>query len=429
MKRKIMADLIAWKNSRTRKPLLLKGARQVGKTWILKEFGRTQYDSYVYLNFDKQANLSSIFEDDIDPERILSRLSLLSHKKISPENTLIIFDEIQACPKALNSIKYFKEEKPEYHVAAAGSLMGLALDSTPVPVGAADIIHMYPMTFSEFLEAKNGDLYEYYSSISKKQIVEKIFHDKLTDEYLNYVIIGGMPECVSSFLEFSDLSEVDRLMDDIIELYENDFTKYSGRISAERILQVFRSIPSQLAKPNEKFIYGAIRKGARSVQFEGAIEWLVSAGLINRVYNVSEPGYPLRAYANKEAFKLFLLDTGLLRHMAGVDNAAVALKSPFQFKGPLAENYILQQMLPSLAIEPFYYSTPSSEIDFMIQHDAEIIPIEVKSGEDREAPSFKKYIQNRQPNTAIRFSMMGYKKSGEITNIPLYLAARMQDFI
>ena len=428
MERDVINKLIAWKDSPSRKPLLLKGARQTGKTWSLKEFGRRCYDSYVYFNLDKEPAIAKIFTENKDPQRIISLLSIISKKTIIPGHTLVILDEIQECPDALNSIKYFKEEMPEYHVATAGSLLGIALKERTVPVGQADIIHMYPLTFSEFLMAVDPSLYSYYSAIRREERIDDIIHNHLSDLYSLYLIIGGMPECVDSYLRYNDLDEVDRIQQDIIELYESDFTKHSGSVNAGRILQVFRSIVSQLAKPNEKFIYGAIRRGARSVYFEEAIEWLVSAGIVNRVHNVTTPSFPLRAYKDNDAFKLFLFDTGLLKHMAGIDNSVITLRTPYQFKGPLTENYVLQQLIPQLKIEPFYYSTQSSEIDFIIQQ-GEIIPIEVKGGEDCGVPSFKRYIKDRCPKDAIRFSMLGYSHDGAITNMPLYLASRMASLL
>ena len=424
-----MEELLAWKKREKHKPLLLKGARQVGKTWILKQFAREHYDSYLYFNFEKEPSLGSVFEENKDPKRILSLLSMLAGKSIIPEKTLVILDEIQLCPAALNTVKYFKEETPEYHIAVAGSLLGVALGEQQIPVGMADIIHMYPMTFPEFLYEHNRTLHDYYFSIGKDTRIEEVFHEKLVGEYLLYMLIGGMPECVASYLEFNDVDEVERIQRDLIELYENDFTKYAGRIDAARILQVFRSIVPQLSKPNEKFVYGAIRKGARSVQFETAIEWLVSAGLIYRVHNVNNPGYPLCGYEEKDAFKIFFFDTGLLRNMAGIHSSSILMKDPFQFKRPMTENYVLQQLIPILNIEPFYYSTNTDEIDFLLQLGDSIVPVEVKCGTDKEAPSFKKYIKKYNPEIAIRFSLRNYKKDGAIINMPLYLAPRLLELL
>ena len=277
--------------------------------------------------------------------------------------------------------------------------------------------------------AVDPSLYSYYSAIRREERIDDIIHNHLSDLYSLYLIIGGMPECVDSYLRYNDLDEVDRIQQDIIELYESDFTKHSGSVNAGRILQVFRSIVSQLAKPNEKFIYGAIRRGARSVYFEEAIEWLVSAGIVNRVHNVTTPSFPLRAYKDNDAFKLFLFDTGLLKHMAGIDNSVITLRTPYQFKGPLTENYVLQQLRGQFEVAPRYYSDKTGEIDFVLQHGTEIIPIETKGGEDKSAPSFKRYIAEHHPEHAIRFSKRGYRTDGAITNIPLYLVRKTKDLL
>ena len=339
MKRNALEFLMQWKSSEDRKPMVLKGARQVGKTWLMKEFGRTAYDSFVYFNFDEEDELKSIFEVNKNPQRIVELLSLIAGKKILPEKTLIIFDEIQECPPALNTLKYFKEKANDYHVIAAGSLLGTLL-ATPksYPVGMVNLLDIYPLTFDEFLDATDPILYTYYESIQKEQEIEEIFHNRLLDAFNNYLIIGGMPECVSSWVKYKDPAKIREIQRELIEVYENDFSKHNGKVNSGRILMVFRSIVSQLAKPNEKFIYGAVREGARARDFEEAIEWLVSAGMLNRVYNVGKMEHPLTAFDKLDQFKLFLFDTGLLKYMAGIDNSAILLKTDYQFKGPLTEN-------------------------------------------------------------------------------------------
>ena len=289
MKRNALEALMHWKSSEDRKPMVLKGARQVGKTWLMKEFGRTAYDSFVYFNFDEEDELKSIFEVNKNPQRIVELLSLIAGEKILPEKTLIIFDEIQECPSALNTLKYFKEKANDYHVIAAGSLLGTLL-ATPksYPVGMVNLLDIYPLTFDEFLDATDPTLYTYYESIQKEQQIEEIFHNRLLEAYNNYLIIGGMPECVSSWVKYKDPAKIREIQRELIEVYENDFSKHNGKVNSGRILMVFRSIVSQLAKPNEKFIYGAVREGARARDFEEAIEWLVSAGMLNRVYNVGK---------------------------------------------------------------------------------------------------------------------------------------------
>lgn len=430
VKRNAIQELIKWKSSEERKPLVLKGARQVGKTWLMKEFGKSYYKNYFYFNFDEEDDLKSIFETNKTPHRIIELLSMIVGEKILPNETLIIFDEIQECPEALNTLKYFKEIANEYHVVAAGSLLGTLLAKPKsYPVGMVNLLDIYPLSFDEFLEATEPSLYTYYNTIQKEQQIEEIFHNRLLEIYNNYLIIGGMPECVSSWIKYKDPSKVNQIQKELIEVYENDFSKHNGKVNSGRILMVFRSIVSQLAKSNEKFIYGAVREGARAREFEEAIEWLVSAGMLNRVYNVSKTAHPLSAFDKLDHFKLFMFDTGLLKHMAGIDNSAILLKTDYQFKGPLTENFVLQQLKGQFEVEPRYYSDKNSEIDFVLQYGTEIIPVEVKGGEDKSALSFKKYVANNQPKYALRFSKRGYRKDGEFTNVPLYLAERIKELL
>lgn len=430
MKRNAIQDLISWKSDPDRKPMVLKGARQVGKTWLMKEFGRTYYEHFVYFNFDEEEELKSIFETNKNPQRIIELLSLISNQKIEPEKTLLIFDEIQECPEALNTLKYFKEKANQYHVIAAGSLLGTLLaQPKSYPVGMVNLLTISPLTFDEFLEATEPALYTYYKSIHKEQVIEELFHKRLLDAYNNYLIIGGMPECVASWINHKDPARISQIQSELLEVYENDFSKHNGKVNSGRILMVFRSIVSQLSKANEKFMYGAVREGARARDFEEAIEWLVSAGMLHRVYNVSRPEHPLTAFDKLDQFKLFVFDTGLLKQMAGIDNSAILLRADYQFKGALTENYILQQLYGQFSIEPRYFSTKNSEIDFIVQNHMEIIPIEVKAGEDKSAPSFKRYIAEHSPIHAIRYSKRGYRKDGAITNMPLYLARKTQELL
>ncbi|MEG7529892.1 MAG: AAA family ATPase [Hungatella sp.] len=405
MERKAMQQLIAWKNSEDRKPLIIRGARQVGKTWLMQEFGKRHYKSFVYFNFDEEEELSSIFEGNKNPQRILELLGLLSGKKIIPEETLIILDEIQECSAALNALKYFKEKANEYHVVAAGSLLGTLLaQPKSYPVGMVNLLELYPLYFDEFLAVVNEVLYQYYLTIQNGSTIEEIFHSKLLEMYNYYLIIGGMPECVSSWAKHKDPQKIAQIQKELITIYENDFAKHNGKVNSGRLLLVFRSIVSQLAKDNEKFVYGCVREGARAREFEDAIEWLVSAGMLSRIYNVSKPEHPLSAFDQLSSFKLFVFDTGLLKQMAGIDNSAILLKTDYQFKGPLTENYLLQ-------------------------HGTTIIPVEVKGGEDKSAPSFKEYIKSRQPKLALRFSKMGYRQDGTVRNIPLYLASKTMELL
>lgn len=425
-----MEKLVAWKSSDERKPMVLKGARQVGKTWLMKEFGKNYYKSFVYFNFDEEDELKSIFETNKNPQRIIELLSMIAGEKIHPLDTLVIFDEVQECPEALNALKYFKEKANEYHVIAAGSLLGTLLAKPKsYPVGMVNLLDIFPLTFEEFLGVTDAPLFTYYEGIHKEQQIEEIFHNRLLEAYNNYLIIGGMPECVSSWLKHKDPAKIAQIQRELIEVYENDFSKHNGKVNSGRILMVFRSIVTQLAKSNEKFMYGAVREGARARDFEEAIEWLVSAGMLNRIYNVSKLEHPLSAFDKLDQFKLFLFDTGLLKQMAGIDNSAILLKSTYQFKGPLTENYVLQQLRGQFDVMPRYFSSRNGEIDFVLQCGMDIIPVETKGGEDKSAPTFKKYVADNHPQYAVRFSKMGYRKDGNITNIPLYLVGKTKELL
>ena len=430
MRRTAMEKLVAWKSSDERKPMVLKGARQVGKTWLMKEFGKNYYKSFVYFNFDEEDELKSIFETNKNPQRIIELLSMIAGEKIHPLDTLVIFDEVQECPEALNALKYFKEKANEYHVIAAGSLLGTLLAKPKsYPVGMVNLLDIFPLTFEEFLGVTDAPLFTYYEGIHKEQQIEEIFHNRLLEAYNNYLIIGGMPECVSSWLKHKDPAKIAQIQRELIEVYENDFSKHNGKVNSGRILMVFRSIVTQLAKSNEKFMYGAVREGARARDFEEAIEWLVSAGMLNRIYNVSKLEHPLSAFDKLDQFKLFLFDTGLLKQMAGIDNSAILLKSTYQFKGPLTENYVLQQLRGQFDVMPRYFSSRNGEIDFVLQCGMDIIPVETKGGEDKSALTFKKYVADNHPQYAVRFSKMGYRKDGNITNIPLYLVGKTKELL
>ena len=317
-----------------------------------------------------------------------------------------------------------------YHVIAAGSLLGTLLAKPKsYPVGKVNLLDIYPLTFDEFLAAVDEPLYTFLMQVKKEQPIEDVFHNRLLEAYSNYLIIGGLPECVVSWIEHKDPQKIRQIHEELVRYYENDFSKHNGAINAGRILMVFRSIVSQLGKSNGKFLYGCIKPGARAREFEEAIEWLVSAGMFHRVNNVTKPEHPLRAFANTSYFKVFLFDTGLLKHMAGIDNAAILLKSDYQFKGPLTENFVLQQLKGQFEIEPHLFFDGRGEVDFLLQNGTEIIPVEVKGGENKAAASFKSYIKHHQPQTAIRFSKRGYVKDGNITNIPLYLTCITKELI
>ena len=430
MYRKTYDELLSWKESARRKPLVIKGARQVGKTWLMNEFARKEYSDHIYVSFDKDPETAKIFDTAKDPKLILERMSLIRGKTILPEETLVILDEIQECPNALGSLKYFNEDANRYHIIAAGSLFGTYLaEPASYPIGKVNLLHIHPLTFEEYLAAADTGMYRYYASIKSAGDYVSAFHAKMSEHYKRYLIIGGMPECVQSWVSNKDPEELAAIQAEIVELYENDFTKHGGKVNSGRILQVFRSIVPQLAKENnEKFIYAAIAKSSRAKDFEEAIEWLVSSGVVYRILNVSKPEYPVKAYEILNNFKLFLLDVGLVKHIAQITNESILLSGAFQFKGQLAENYVLEQLLPLMGRSPnFYAYAQNREIDFIMQKGELIVPIEVKAGSSKNALSFKSYISKYDPRVAVRFSAMEYLKNGSIINIPLYLAGKVME--
>ncbi len=430
MKRFIIDKLKEWKDNKNRKPLILKGARQVGKTWIMKEFGSTNFDNYVYFNFDENTDLKQIFETNKSAHRIIERLSLISGEKIEPQKTLIILDEIQECSEALNSLKYFNENAKEYAVICAGSLLGTKLASPKsYPVGQVDILKVYPLSFDEFLLATDEILYKAYELVNNVESLEDVFSVKLNEAYQNYLIIGGLPECVNSWITEKNPKVIDEIQDNLIELYENDMTKHSGKVNSGRILMVYRNLVTQLSKENKKFVYGKVEEGARAREFEEAIEWLVSAGLINRVYLSKKNEYPLKAFDELSAFKLYFFDTGLLRRMAGITNDKIVLEKDFSFKGSLTENFVLQQIKDLFDIEPNYYTFDKYEIDYLVQIDSNIIPIEVKAGESINSTSLSNYNKRYNPKYAIRYSGLKYKVDNNVINIPLYLVRKTKNLI
>ena len=423
MERNILAQLIDWQHKTSRKPLILNGARQVGKTYILREFGRTQYKSTAYINCDNNDVVTKIFSRDYDIRRILLSLSAVTHVNIKPGETLIILDEIQENPLALNSLKYFCENAPEYHVAVAGSLLGISLHGdTSFPVGKVDVLKMYPMTFDEFLLA-----------IGEKQLVDLLrsrdfslidtFADKLTDFLRQYYFTGGMPAVVSEFVRSHDSHKKRNIQRQILFGYRRDFSKHAPANQVPRINQVWDSIPSQLAKDNKKFIYGAIKKGARASEFELAIQWLIDAGLVYRVNRVTTPSLPLKFYEDFSAFKLFTLDVGLMGAMADTppENILVGDSCFSEYKGAFSELFVLTQMMPR-NIPVYYYSANDSrvELDFIIQKGSEIIPVEVKAEVNVRSKSLRVYIDKHPELKGLRLSMLPYKDQGWMVNVPLY---------
>ena len=435
MKRDVFDALLAWKEKTGRKPLVLMGARQVGKTWLMRDFGKRNFARVHEFNFDGSADLASVFVNTKKPDDLLRKLSIVGGVKIDPAADLVIFDEIQECADALNSLKYFNEERPDLAIVAAGSLLGVKLGKrknaaggkTPsaYPVGKVELLDVEPMTFGEYLRERDASLHEYWADIAGCEPIDEIFHHRLLDAYDEYLIVGGMPECVSGFLANGNVAEVRKTQRDLLALYEDDIVKHNGPIDAAKVLVVLRSLVPQLAKDNRKFIYGVAKEGARAREYEGAIEWLVSARIVRRVHNVAKMAYPLSSQEIRNAFKLYHLDVGLMRELAEVQPKSIALNEDFAFKGRIAEEYVLQQLHGRSDGATRYWSErEEKEIDFVIQHEGEVVPVEVKAGEDRRATTFKNYVNANAPRWAIRFSRRNLKKDGGFVNIPLYLAER-----
>jgi uncharacterized protein len=424
MKRDKLQELKAWKDSVTRKPMILFGARQVGKTWLLKEFGKTEYNQFVYVNFEDTPNLKNLFEQDFDINRILKVLEIHSKIKVTPEDTLIIFDEIQEAEKGVTVLKYFVEKAPEYHVIAAGSLLGIAFHKkSSFPVGKVDFMNLYPLSFTEFLNALGE---ETLSDVLKQKdwATLSIFKEKLTDYLRFYFFIGGMPEVVASYVEYMDLEQVRYIQNRILLSYQGDFSKHAPNETVPRIQMVWQSIVSQLSKENKKFVYGLIREGARAKDFELAIQWLTDSGLLLKCHRVSKPELPLSAFLDLSAFKLYFLDTGLLVAMSGLDSKTIIEGNMLfsQFKGAITEQFIMQhlQLKPNRTITYWTNERSTSEVDFVMQENGKIIPIEVKSGENLKAKSFKLFCEKYKPEIAYRTSLADYKMEGWMTNVPVW---------
>ena len=407
MKRFITEKLVKWKESKDRKPLILRGARQVGKTFILKEFGEKYYDTVAYFNFDHDDGLSSLFSNTKDPKRILEQLTLINGKKINPETTLIIFDEIQECPDALNSLKYFKEETPLYHIVCAGSLLGIKLSKTSFPVGKVEFLDMYPMTFSEFLLADNSEnLVTLMKETKNIKAFPKIFEDMLIEKLKIYYIVGGMPEVVYSWVNDKDIEKVNKIQKDILDSYENDFSKHVDSKEANKISLIWNGIPSQLARENKKFVYQVIKEGARAREYEGALNWLNDANLIAKCYLVSKCSFPLKAYEDLSSYKIYMNDVGLLRRMSNLDSKIILEGNKLfeEFKGSFTENYVANVLNYLLNESPNYYTFNRNEIDFVIQKNNKVIPIEVKSDKSTNHNSLTKYNNMNDNEISFRFS-------------------------
>ena len=416
--------LFKWKESTRRKPLIIEGARQVGKTWLMKEFGRQAYSDTVYINFDSNSKMADLFASDLDTDRLIMGLELYVGRKIDPKSSLLIFDEVQEVPRALSSLKYFYENAPQYHIVCAGSLLGIALhQGTSFPVGKVDFLKLYPLSFEEFLMATGK---ERFAELINRHDFEMIasFKDTYIDALKQYYFVGGMPEAVQSFAESGDFNEVRSIQKRILEAYEQDFSKHAPSEIVPRLRMLWNSIPSQLAKENKKFIYGLIREGARAKEYETAIMWLTDCGLVHKISRVNNAGIPLKAYEDLKAFKLFVSDIGLLGCMSGLRQRTLLDGNDLfvEFKGALTEQYVCQQLKTLDDVDVYYYTNDrgSCEIDFVIDTGDEIVPVEVKAEVNLKAKSLKTYQEKFSPKTSVRTSMANFKKEELITNLPLY---------
>lgn len=423
MKRDIYNKLLQWKNDSNRKPLIITGARQVGKTWIMREFGKNEYANVVYINCDNEKRIETLLSEDYNIDRILLGLQAISGVNIKSDKTLIIFDEIQQIPRGLHLLKYFYEENPEYHVMVAGSLLGITLNQgVSFPVGKVDIMEMNPMNFNEFLEAMGQEQLLKVLNTNDWKLI-----DSLSTKYIEllrqYYYVGGMPEAVYSYCKDKNLAQVRNIQNNILKAYRNDISKHATKSESVKIGQVLDSLPSQLAKENKKFIYGVIKTGARAAEYELAIQWLIDAGIVHKVNRIKEAKMPLKFYEDISAFKLFLLDMGLFACMCDVPASEMLVGNNVfvEYKGAFAEQYVLQQLVCQ-NVKPYYWSSEKtpSEIDFVVQKDNKIIPIEVKAEVNVKARSLRQFITNNPELKAVRFSMLGYAEQDWMTNIPLY---------
>jgi len=428
-----MENLIRWKDSDTRKPLILRGARQTGKTWLMKEFGSRYYKKTVYINFEQNKRLKQLFEPDLDIRRIIIALQAESGMVIDPSDTLLIFDEVQSLPEALTSLKYFCELAPEYHVIAAGSLLGTTIHTgSSFPVGKVNFLDLHPLTFNEFLDACGQTGLSGILSGDDWKLIST-YGGKAADWLRTYYYVGGMPEAVLQFSENHDFREVRDIHNQILNSYEQDFSKYPPSTAVPRIRMLWNSIPSQIGRENRKFIYGLVKEGARAKDYETSLSWLEDCGHIHRVNRVAKPGFPLKAYADMSSFKIFTADVGLLSSMCDIDSRSIfgGNKMFTEFKGALTEQYVLQQLISAGDYSVYYWSADraTAEIDFVIQHENTIIPVEVKAEENLHAKSVKVYYEKFLPELAVRTSMSDYRKHNWLINIPLYALGNLRSII
>lgn len=430
MYRSALTKLQEWKDRPNRKPLIIRGARQVGKTWLMKEFGRTSFANTAYINFDNNRRMRILFEDDYDLKRIITALQIESGVKIIPEDTLIVFDEVQEVPQALTALKYLYENAPEYAVVAAGSLLGIAMhQGTNFPVGKVDELQLYPLSFREFLLATdNASLVGLLDRLDWPLITT--FKSKYIDLLRQYYYVGGMPEAVAAYVERGDFAEVRAIQNALLVAYEQDFSKHAPNNIVPRLRMVWQSIPAQLAKENRKFIYGMLREGARAKDFEVAMQWLADCGLIHRVHRVSKPGMPLKAYHDLTAFKLYLLDVGLLAAMGDIDVRTLLGGNDIftEFKGALTEQYVLQQLIAEVGVTPYYWSSEhgTGEIDFLFQLDGTIVPLEVKAEENLRARSLRSFNEKYPGLRPVRTSMSDHRQEAWMENWPLYAIGKLK---
>jgi hypothetical protein len=434
MERLMNAQLNQWRQNPNRKPLVLKGVRQCGKTWLLTEFGEQNYPDVAVFNFEENPSLCSIFEQDLDVKRILLELGVTRGKAIQPEKTLMILDEIQACDKALTSLKYFQENAPEYHIACAGSLLGIALhENQSFPVGKVDFLTLYPMSFEEFLIAMDQRmLTEYLDSLKPGQNISEPIANQLTGYLRQYFMIGGMPEVVRTWKETQDLREVETVQQSIISSYELDFAKHAPRTEFPKLSAIWASIPQQLSKPNSKFIFSHVKKGWRGKDLENALEWLIRAGLLHKVCMIEKPYIPLSSYADATSFKLYLCDVGLLRRLAGVPAQVIWSSSDLykEFRGAMTENYVLNELVKSATDTLYYWNSGNmAEVDFVLQQGAEIVPVEVKSEKSVKSRSLAEYRKKYNPAYAVRASMVPELTNAALLNIPLFMISSLPRWI
>lgn len=426
IKREVMDALLEWKQRPERKPLIIQGARQIGKTWIMQKFGEENFEYMAYFNFDASDELCREFENTKNPERLIDILRLYTQYPIEPGRTLIVFDEIQQSNRALNSLKYFCEKAPEYHIIAAGSLLGVSLSQgDSFPVGKVEFLRMFPVSFREFLQSDAPQMYEYIENMSEIAPLPEIVMGRVGEAYRRYMVCGGMPAAAKAMLEKNSVQEIENIQKYILTAYALDFSKHAPGKDIPRIAAVWNSIPSQLAKENRKFVYKLVKPGARAREYEAALLWLEHAGMIYRVFCSSKPGLPLCAYDDLSAFKIYMCDSGLLRAMSHLPIEVFWSENVLykEFKGALAENMVLQALVNQFDVQPRYWtSDATAEVDFLLQKDASIIPVEVKSGTRTGGKSLGIYIDRFNSNLALRFSMNNLKRDGAIINIPLFLA-------